>query len=234
MSLPNNLEIVFQDSDILVVNKPSGLVVNRSKTAKDKTLQDHISEILDFKDITDDQFLDRSGIVHRLDKDTSGLLVIAKNPKSFYKIQKQFKRREVIKEYHALLFRDLKDEIIEIDAPIKRDLKNRVKMSISQTGRAAQTRIEKVKTIDFKDFTASYVKIYPLTGRTHQIRIHTLAINHPVLGDQIYLTKKQLEMTQMYVNRLMLHAKSLTLAHPITGEKIRFDTTLPTQFVQLL
>ena len=226
---------IYEDEDILVLDKPSGLVVNRSVTSKSETLQDILEKDYSFEssEVTDellDDFSERSGIVHRLDKDTSGVLVVAKNKHSFIKLISQFKERKAVKEYLGVLCGKIDDEIIEIDAPLKRNPKSPLKFAVVEGGKDAFTRFEKVKDVnlDGKDYTL--MKIFPKTGRTHQIRVHSAAMGHAIAGDSIYCSTVLLETSLNHFGRLMLHAEKLAFYHPKTGIFIEFVSQVPKEF----
>lgn len=227
MSLANELKILYEDNQILVLNKPSGLVVNISKTSPQDTVQDYLYDYLKIphNDIT--EFNQRTGLIHRIDKDTSGLLLVAKDQMAFENLTDQFKRRKVSKEYFAVVWGTIKDSLIEIDAPIKRDPNNRVKMAVHKDGRRALTKIELLKTLSIKDYDVSIVKAIPVSGRTHQIRVHMCALYHPVLGDSIYMSSKQFQQAREICDRLMLHAWKIEFNHPKTNIELKFEAPLP-------
>ncbi len=227
-----DLKIIFEDEKILVVNKPTGLIVNKSHTAPVNTLQQMLSNYIDVSRFGDENsdFVNRNGIVHRLDKDTSGVLLVAKNPDTFSNLQAQFKNRKVKKEYIALVFDKINNDKIHIDAPIARDPKNRVRFTISQSGKESITKIKLLNTLQINDKWLSLVNVQPLTGRTHQIRIHMLAINHPVVGDFIYSGKGRLAWAKEHgFDRLMLHAHKIGILYP-NNEYTWYETELPKQF----
>lgn len=230
--MEKEIEKIFEDDNILVVSKPIGLVVNRSNTYKDVTLQDtlekHYPEI--FEGVKDEEFISRSGIVHRLDKDTSGVIIVAKNPESFYFLQKQFKKRKTYKEYVVITHGEIEDEIVEIDAPLGRNPRNPLKVAIVSSGRPAYTKIEvkEVCKIEGKFYTLGTV--FPKTGRTHQIRVHLSAIGHPVVGDRIYCPKNLLENDLEAFGRMMLHARILGIISPSDQKFHYFESPLPKEF----
>jgi len=229
--MEKEIKKIYEDENIILIDKPSGLVVNRSHTYSDRTLQDIIEESwIDTKKFEDEEFISRSGIVHRLDKDTSGILVIAKNVESFYFLQKQFKERNIYKEYAAVVHGGIDDEIIEINAPLARNPRKPLKIAIVSSGRNAFTKIERVKIseINGKDYTL--VKVFPKTGRTHQIRVHLSAIGHPIAGDSIYCAKKLLKEDEDTFKRLMLHARFLGFLDPKSQKFKRFESPLPVEF----
>lgn len=230
---PSN--ILYEDEYFLVLDKPHGIVVNLSETTKAETLQNFLQSYLSTQlslvpeAERDSEFYMRSGIVHRLDKDTSGVLVVAKNENVFKNLQKQFKKHTVEKEYVAIVIGELKDKLIEINAPIKRNPEHRFRYAVVKEGKDAVTRVEALEVRD----GLSKVRVFPKTGRTHQIRVHMAALGHPVVGDPIYCTKKQLEFWQPYYSRLMLHARHISFVNPITHDPISFSSEVPTEFVIL-
>lgn len=223
---------IFEDDSILVLDKPSGLIVNRSVTAKEGTLQDLLEQTYEFDNTEEDlgDFSERSGIVHRLDKDTSGIMVVAKDSASFNTLIAQFKERKTVKEYVAVLCGKVTEEVIEVDAPLKRNPKTPLKFAVVEGGKEAFTRFEKLKdtTLDGKDYTL--MKVLPKTGRTHQIRVHASAIGHAIAGDSIYCSRILLESSLNHFGRLMLHAHRLGFFHPKTGNFIEFSSNIPQEF----
>lgn len=229
--MQEEIEKIYEDENMLLLNKPSGLVVNRSNTYSGRTLQDIIEErYLDMKKFEDEEFVSRSGLVHRLDKDTSGIILVAKNIDAFKYLQKQFKERNIFKEYVAVVHGRIEDEITEIDAPLSRNPNYPLRIAIVSSGRTALTRIEKDKVVEIEDETYTLVKVFPKTGRTHQIRVHLSAINHPIVGDKIYCTKKLLEIGLKSFKRLMLHAHTLGFSDPKTHKFVRFEAKIPVEF----
>ena len=234
-------KIIFQDDYILVIDKPSGLVVNRAESVRGKTLQDWLESNFQFSIFNFQLY--RSGIVHRLDKDTSGVMVIAKNAKSFTNLQKQFKERKVIKKYLALVHGKLEPRIGNIKMPLARNPVDRKKFSVRLGGRKAVTEYRVLKTYQlselYQDSTPgveqlSLLEINLKTGRTHQIRVHLKHINHPLVSDTIYLGEKRLKHDKVWCPRLFLHAKYLSFFHPKTGERIEFKVELPIELKQTI
>ena len=222
----HDLDILYEDSYILVLNKPSGVVVNKSDTSSDITIQDKIAGYI-VADDEESEFFQRGGIVHRIDKDTSGVLLIAKDIGSFKRLQKQFKRREVTKEYVAVVHGEIKDDMFEVNAPIKRNPSNRLKYAIVEGGKEAVTRFEKLKTIN----NLTVLKCFPKTGRTHQIRIHLTALGHPIIMDTLYSNVLQLSEAKEKFPRMLLHATKITIKHPQSGEMVTFEAPLPAEFI---
>jgi len=220
------IEIVYQDDFIIVLNKPSGLTVNRSITQKDGTLQDYVESKFDFlskaKASIDSEFVSRSGIVHRLDKDTSGLILVAKDPKSFVNLQSQFREREIVKDYLAVVVGKMSEDNMNVAAPIQRNPQKRMTYAVVAKGKPAETRIARIKELKLEDSIFTLVTASPKTGRTHQIRVHLFALNIPVACDRVYSSKKQFELSSLYFNRLMLHAYKISFIHPKTKHVVDF------------
>lgn len=219
------IDIVYQDDDIIVVNKPKGLVVHPANGNPDGTLVNAIMAIC--KDSLSGIGGElRPGIVHRLDKDTSGLLIIAKNDKAHINMSNQIKNREVKKIYIALVKGVIGEDEATIDMPIGRSTKDRKKMAVRKDGKEAITHFKVLKR--YKKYTLLEVKID--TGRTHQIRVHMSEIGHPVVGDMVYSNGKN----EFGVEGQMLHAKSLDFKHPVTGEQMHLESELPQYFKDVL
>ena len=218
------VEVLWEDEHLIVVNKPPDMVIYPAAGNSSGTLLNAlVGKCVKLSSVGAPL---RPGIVHRLDKDTSGVIVIAKDNESHYDLVEQFKGREIEKYYMALLYGRLKKESGEITSAIGRSLSNRKKMSVRTTGgKDAITRFEVVKRFR----STSLVKVRILTGRTHQIRVHFASVGCPVLGDSTYGKKISIDMGQRKVrfNRQMLHAYSLKLRHPVTGEILEFKAPLP-------
>ena len=219
------VEIVYEDNDIIVVNKPKGLVVHPAVGNPDGTLVNAIMNIC--KDSLSGIGGEvRPGIVHRLDKDTTGLLIVAKNDKAHIKLSEQIKNREVKKIYIALVRGNIPENEATINMPIGRSTKDRKKMAVVKNGKEAVTHF---KVIDrFKNYTLLEIKID--TGRTHQIRVHMAEIGYPVVGDMVYSNGKN----GFGVEGQMLHAKSLDFKHPITGKNMHLEAELPKYFKDII
>jgi 23S rRNA pseudouridine1911/1915/1917 synthase len=226
------LDIVFEDEHILVINKPAGLVVHPGAGNTSGTL---LNALLHY--IPEQKKLARAGIVHRLDKDTSGIMVIAKSELAHTSLIDQLKNRSMHREYEAIVEGVLTGGF-NVNEPIDRHPKNRVKMAVRSNGKEAITQIRVIKR--FKAHTHVQARI--LTGRTHQIRVHCAHKGHPVLGDLIYGARKVVpkdspkEVIELIRNfpRQALHAKTLTLIHPKTQEPMRFETDLAEDIELLL
>ena len=229
------IEVIYEDKDLLVINKPSGLIVNRSQSTKDiTTLQDWTEtkfkvQSSKFKDSSD--FVQRSGIVHRLDKETSGALLIAKNEASFINLQSQFKKRTVKKTYLALVHGKLPSREGEIRAPIVRSPYNREKFGVFIGGRDAITayKVKEYYKQELKEFTSLYtlVEAMPRTGRTHQIRVHFKYLGYPIVADSKYSGRKRTRQALSWCPRLFLHAQRLQFLKPSSGKTITCDAKLP-------
>ena len=219
------LDIVYEDKDIIVVNKPKGMVVHPAVGNPDGTLVNaimaHCKENL--SGISGEL---RPGIVHRLDKDTSGLLIVAKNDKAHIAISNQIQNREVKKVYLALVRGNVPEDEATIDMPIGRSTKDRKKMAVTKNGKNAITHFKVLER--FGNYTFLEVRIE--TGRTHQIRVHMSEIGHPVVGDMVYSNGKN----EFGVEGQMLHAKSLTFKHPTTGKLLNLEAPLPEYFEDVL
>jgi 23S rRNA pseudouridine1911/1915/1917 synthase len=219
-----DIDIVYEDDDLMVINKPSGLVVHPGAGNYDNTLVNGLMYYTN--NLSDNNGELRPGIVHRIDKDTSGLLVVAKNNKTHELLGEYFKNHDKIKrEYIALLCGEFPHETATIDAPIGRDPKDRKKMTVTdKNSKEAITNLKVLKR--YKGYTL--VSLILETGRTHQIRVHMNYIGYPVYNDPVYNTKKATEFGQF------LHSAKLDLIHPITGEKLHFESPLPKEFQDFL
>lgn len=224
---PQNIpiDILYQDSDIVIVNKPCGMVVHPAAGNEDGTLVNALLyHVHDLSGIGGEM---RPGIVHRLDKDTSGLILIAKNDKAHAALSEQFKARTMEKHYRAVAFGNFSDDHGLIDAPIARHPIDRKKMAIVKDGKPSQTEwtvLERLKS-------ATYLDVHLLTGRTHQIRVHMQSVGHPLLGDVIYAPNIK---TSVHIPRLMLHAYSLAFTHPSTDDRMTFTAPLSEPFLSAL
>ena len=218
------LDIIYEDDDLLVVDKPAGLAVHPAPGHPAHTLVNAVLSHLSFLPDTDDWR--RPGIVHRLDKDTSGLMLVAKNSAAHLNLAGQFKARSVVKAYLVLVKGQLTPEEGVIEAPIGRDRRNRQRMAVvaEDKGREARTQYHVVSYIG--DYTL--LEVRPETGRTHQIRVHLAAIGYPVIGDKVYGVKSA------HLSRQFVHASRLGFKLPSTGEYIEFTSELPPDLEQAL
>ncbi len=227
------LNIIFEDDNLIVADKPTGLISTVSDTSDEITLQEmlreHSKTILENADKSTD-FYKRAGLVHRLDKDTSGVIIAAKDKDSFDSLLDQFRQRSIQKQYLAVIMGELNHEKMRIDAPIGRNPVKKTRMAITEKGREATTLVNLVKVIAFESQKLSLVDVFPLTGRTHQIRVHLAAMNLPVVGDTIYGRRKTKDYLRSAFGRLMLHAYKITFSHPVTKREMTFEATLPPTF----
>lgn len=218
------LDIVFEDKDVVVVNKPQGMVVHPASGVYSGTL---VNALLNHcEDLSGINGVVRPGIVHRIDKDTSGVLVIAKNDFAHNKLAQQFKEHSMKREYYALVEGRVKNEEGTIDAPLGRHPQDRIKMAIVKDGKRAVTHYKVIET--YKNTTL--IKCRLETGRTHQIRVHMAHIGHPLVGDPVYGYKKQ----KYKLEGQLLHAKVLGFIHPSTNEYMEFESELPSYFTKIL
>lgn len=273
-----NIEIIYEDKDIVIINKPPGVVVNEAKTAKEETIQSWFwernqqfksLERKDYSDLVPDDFDDtfgspeeifefRQGIVHRLDKETSGILLLAKNPGSLVNLLSQFKKRETKKKYLCLAHGKFGVEADLISAPIGRSTQNRMKFRVEVEGRESSTgyqvkeffqgidlvklaqsgvgesniKLLKKNKNSYQGF--SLVECWPKTGRTHQIRVHMNYIKHPLVGDKLYVGRKRLKLDPIWCGRHFLHASKLSFIHPATEKEVIFEAPLSDDLKQVL
>ena len=214
------LEILYQDEDLAVVVKPCGMVVHPAAGNEDGTLVNALLHHLDSLGGIGGEL--RPGIVHRLDKDTSGLLLVAKNDAAQLALSRQLQDRQMEKHYRALVDGVMKEPSGRVEAPIARSKKDRKKMAVDPEGREAVTEW----TVLAEGRGVTLLDVHILTGRTHQIRVHMKHLGHPVCGDPIYGSPRGAR-----VPRLMLHAWSLAFTHPRTGERMMFTAELPEAFL---
>lgn len=219
------IEIIYEDQDIIIVNKPKGMVVHPANGNPDGTLVNAVMAIC--KDSLSGIGGElRPGIVHRLDKDTSGLLIVAKNDLAHIRLSEQIKDRKVEKRYIALVRGVVGENEATIDMPMGRSTKDRKKMAIVKDGKEAITHFKVLER--YQKYTLLEIKID--TGRTHQIRVHMAEIGHPVVGDMVYSNGKN----EFGVEGQMLHAKYLAFHHPITNQLLHFEAELPDYFKAVL
>lgn len=219
------LDIVYEDNEILVINKQKGLVVHPGNGNPDGTLVNAImARCKDTLSGIGGEI--RPGIVHRIDKDTSGLLIVAKNDNAHINISNQIKEHKVKKTYIGLIRGSIKENEATIDMPIGRSSKERTKMAITRNGKNAVTHIKVLERFD--KFTLIEINIE--TGRTHQIRVHMAEIGYPIVGDYIYSNGKN----PFEVEGQMLHSQKLEFVHPVTNEKMKLEAKLPKYFEEVL
>lgn len=217
------LDIVYEDKDVLVVNKPSGMVVHPSKGHVSGTLVNAL--LFHVQTLSAGTENIRPGIVHRIDKDTSGLLVVAKNNLSHQRLAEQFEAHTIEREYLALVHGEISHEEGTIEAPIARKPNDRLKRTVIEGGREAITHFRRLEV--FPKYTL--VRLQLETGRTHQIRVHMKYIGHPLVGDPMYGPSSSID-----INGQFLHAGVLGFNHPTTGERLRFEVPLPDFFQRKL
>ena len=264
-----NIKIIHEDQDLLAINKPPGLVVNRADSVKVETLQDWLEDNIeaigsrkfpdDWREQLPDDFTDeygnpeeifnnRNGLAHRLDKDTSGVMLIAKHPGSLVNLLKQFRKREIQKKYTCLTHGKFVLPKGEVNLPIGRRQSNRKLFAVIPDGRPALTEYEvenfypnfnleklildstQLKNLKQKRFSLyegfSLVNCWPKTGRTHQIRVHMTYLKHPIVGDQHYVGKKRVKLDGLWCKRQFLHAREIELTHPRSGKKVKYEADL--------
>ncbi len=217
------LDIIYEDEDVAVVNKPKGMVVHPGAGTLDNTLVHGLLYELD--DLSTINGVIRPGIVHRIDKDTTGLLMIAKNDLAAKSLTEQLKNHSCKRRYQALVYGTFVENKGKINAPISRDIDDRKKMAVNKDGKNAVTHFKVIKK--FKDFTLIECELE--TGRTHQIRVHLNYIGHPIVGDKVYGRRKIIGDQGQF-----LHAKVIGFHHPRTNEWMEFDSKLPDYFMDFL
>lgn len=246
-------KIIFEDGEILVLEKPAGMVVNRAESVKRETVQEWVekrlpatgpaarhlvgarsankrlraSKVSGSRHPSPVDFLSRSGIVHRLDKETSGLLLVAKTPEAFTDLQKQFAQREVEKKYLALVHGEVKPAEGIIRAPVGRLPWHRERFGVLPGGREAVTKYKVIKHYPLTPKPYTLLELSPLTGRTHQIRVHLKYLGHPVVSDSTYAGRKVSRIDKTWCPRMFLHATYLKFKHPKTGKWREFTSPLP-------
>ena len=224
--LPENLplNILYEDADIIVVNKARGMTVHPADTVKSGTLVNAL--LYHCKDLSGINGVKRPGIVHRLDKDTSGVMVVAKNDAAHVNLAEQIQTKTATRKYLAIVYGVIEDSAGIITGAIGRDKTDRKKMAITADGKSAVTEFKVLER--FKNFT--YVECKLQTGRTHQIRVHMAAIGHPLLGDTKYTARKNI----FDIQGQALHSYNLSLIHPTTGERMNFTAPLPDDMQKIL
>jgi 23S rRNA pseudouridine1911/1915/1917 synthase len=248
-----DISVLYEDQDLMVVDKPSGITVNRSDTtSSEETIQDWAenriqqsdSPVLGLEEKDDEEieegeygndFYKRGGIVHRLDKETSGILLVAKTPDAFLALQRQFKERTVEKTYWALVHDKILPLTGEIHVPIGRLSWNRKKFGVVAGGRDAVTYYKVLQfytSRDRKDY--SFVELYPKTGRTHQIRVHLAYLRRPIVSDMLYGGRKVARDDRKLLGRVFLHAVRISFHHPSSGEAMRFESVLPRELEEFV
>lgn len=218
------LDIVYEDDDVIVINKPRGMVVHPAAGNLKDTLVNAL--LFHCKDLSGINGVMRPGIVHRIDKDTSGLIIVAKNDKAHLSLSEQLQKKEVSRKYLALVHGVIEEEYGTIDAPIGRDQKDRKRMAVTAiNSKHAVTHFRVLER--FKDYTL--VECILETGRTHQIRVHMAYIKHPIVGDETYAYRKT-----MSTGGQLLHAYELRFVHPTSGKEIVVNAEMPEIFKKVL
>lgn len=229
-----DITILYEDNELLVIDKAPGIVVNRAESVKGETVQDWVEKKgkrqTEKGKSEDEDFYNRSGIVHRIDKETSGILLIAKTPETFHELQRQFKEHEVKKTYLAFVHGKLVPEEGEINAPVGRLPWNTERFGVVPGGKESVTKYKRVSCLlsPVSQEELSLVELYPETGRTHQIRVHLKYINHPIIGDYLYAGRKTSRDDRAGdAPRVMLHAWKISFTHPVTGKILAIESPIP-------
>ena len=219
------LDIVYEDGDLLVVNKPKGMVVHPAPGNPDGTL---VNALLSHcRDLSGINGVIRPGIVHRIDKNTSGLLIVAKNDRAHQGLAAQIQAHSFLREYEAVVYGSLREESGTVDLPIGRSRQDRKKMCVTyENARNAVTHYQVLQRLE----GFCHIRCRLETGRTHQIRVHMAALGHPVAGDEVYGPRKVIRS----LNGQCLHARTIGFLHPCTGERLSFDSPLPAYFQTFL
>ncbi len=240
----SDISVVFEDDDILVINKPSGITVNKADTTRyEKTVQEWAEEKIQIPQRTwvvpeGNDFVNRGGVVHRLDKETSGILLLAKNPESFSELQRQFKERIVKKTYRALAHGKVLPEEGIINVPVGRLPWNRRQFGVVAGGREAVTKYKSLEVFDHElhrqhEFL-TFLELYPETGRTHQIRVHLKYLGHPIFADFLYAGRKTQRDDRKFLGRVFLHAAKLVFLHPRSQQEVTYESPLPEELQNTL
>ncbi|MGZ5473529.1 MAG: RluA family pseudouridine synthase [Thermoanaerobaculia bacterium] len=229
------LTVLYEDADVAVIDKPAGLVVHPAAGHADGTLVNAL--LFHVKDLSGIGGEIRPGIVHRLDKDTSGVMIIAKHDAAHRRLTEDWNTERVRKEYVALVYGTPSSERGTVDAPIGRDPRDRKRMAVVAAGRAAITDYEVAERLRY----VSLVRCRLRTGRTHQIRVHMKHLGHPIVGDPLYsgpqwrgIPDKRVQKLLSSLGRQMLHAARITFAHPTSGEAMSFEAPLPGDFASVI
>lgn len=249
-----HISILYENAHFLVIDKPAGLVVNRAESVLESTIQDWMEAQSWYgawkqqTNATEEEqkiYLDRSGIVHRLDKDTTGVMVLAKDPTTMFELMRQFRDRETEKTYKALVHGKFSVKNGTVKLPLSRGVSDRQRFVVSPEGRESETAYEvlayypgKPAEITQKEMRSyqgfSLVRLHPKTGRTHQIRVHMSFLAHPLVGDMKYVGRKRARLDGKWCQRQFLHAEKLCLQNPETKEPLCFESALPRDLERVL
>ena len=232
-----NLDILYEDENLFVINKPAGLVVHSDGRTKENSLADIlVKKYPDIKEVgelwvtTSGEKIYRPGIVHRLDRDTSGVLIIARDQETFLFLKEQFKERNIKKKYHAFVYGNIKENSSVIDKPIGKSRKDFRQWSAQPGSRGIQREAVTEFTVLERGGEYTYLELSPKTGRTHQLRVHLKAIHHPIICDKLYAPNQKCVLG---FSRLALHARFITFSNP-KGETIEVEAPFPEDFQKAL
>lgn len=221
--------VIFEDDHLLVLSKPQSLTVNRAESVKGLTVQDWVEQTLPqlFRNTSDQEFLSRSGMVHRLDKDTSGVMLWAKKPETMFQLMGQFKNHQVSKTYHALVYDVLRPQSSTISLPLGRLTHDRTRFGVMVGGKVSTTSYQVVGYYRSRfNQLYSLVELHPKTGRTHQLRIVLKHLKHPIVGDKHYVGSKRYRKDHSWCERQFLHASRIEFDHPVTSQHMSFEVPL--------
>lgn len=224
-------KIIYEDDELFVIDKPAGWIVNEASTTKNQPVLQTWLRQFDYPLANDTD--SRHGIVHRLDKETSGVMIVAKTKDSFEKLQAEFKNREVQKTYTALVHGPITEEG-KVEVPVGRLPWRRDRFGIVAGGRHSLTEYKPVKFYKGDRGGYSLVEFFPKTGRTHQIRIHCKYIGHAIVADEFYAGRKTARNDRKWCPRLFLHASNIKFIHPVSGEFVEFSVPLPDDLKNVL
>lgn len=235
-----DIDIIYEDAQICVINKPVGIVTNNAESAKGETVQNWAAARFSISP-GPDEFSSRSGVVHRLDKDTSGILCLAKDSQSFTQLKTQFMDRIVHKSYIALTHGNIQPQEGKIVAPVGRLPWNRFRFGIIADGKPAVTgyvcishyRLTELKS-EKNPEVYTLVDLTPETGRTHQLRVHLKYLGHPIVGDELYSGRKVYQSTRSWATRLMLHAREISFQHPQNRNLMHFVAAPPPEWDRII
>lgn len=236
------IPIIYEDNDLLIIDKPAGMTVNRAETTRGEiTIQDWAEEKLKIGSVKSENaeeadFYKRGGIVHRLDKETSGILIIAKNPQAFTRLQMQFKDRVVEKTYLALAHGKVIPDYGEINVPVGRLPWNRERFGIIPGGRESITKytVKGFYNLGSSAEVLSLLELHPKSGRTHQIRVHLKYLGYPIFSDYLYAGRKTARRDRKILPRVFLHAAKISFQHPVTDSVLSFESPLPKELQNIL